>query len=66
MIYLTDDEALCENEENEHKINCLGIDRKLHMCYPWEDKTMCGIKILNKKLTAVDIVYRLSCYECTY
>jgi len=52
-------------DEDEYYIDCIGEDNKKHICYPWEDKCYCGVKILRKKLLRDD--WKLfSCWECTY
>lgn len=48
------------------KIYCLGIDYKIHRCYPWKDETICGVKIKRKKLLKNDFINYFGCYECTY
>lgn len=55
---------LCSDEE--HVINCIGSDRKLHVCLPWENTTKCGIKVIKKDLNKKDFTTHFSCYECTY
>lgn len=48
------------------RISCLGEDRKLHVCFPWDKITKCGVKIIKKDLTDEERVKYFSCYECTY
>ena len=55
-----------ERDSDPDYISCIGIDGKLHICYPWEDKCYCGVPVLRKKLLKNDDIYRSSCYECTY
>lgn len=46
-------------------VDCIGIDRKKHVCEPHKDVTKCGVEVKSKKVLASD--GRLfSCYECTY
>lgn len=53
------------NEKNY--IECIGIDRKRHVCEPDKDITVCGVKILKKKVTNKDIdLFPYGCYECSY
>lgn len=52
--------------EEEHYINCIGVDDKLHVCLPWEDKCKCGITVKNKEVKSQDWTTKYSCYECTY
>jgi hypothetical protein len=47
-------------------VPCIGVDDKLHVCFPWEDTAKCGLTIKNKNVKLRDIVSRYSCYECTY
>jgi len=49
-----------------NKIDCIGVDEKIHICLPWEDKTKCGIKVKMKVVKGPDYAKRFSCYECTY
>ena len=55
-----------KDKENKYLIRCIGQDRKIHMCYPWEDKTICGIKIIKKIIKPYDYKNKFFCYECTY
>jgi len=58
-------EELEIRDKDKHYIRCIGEDNKQHICYPWEDKCYCGIKVLRKKLLRDD--WKLfSCWECTY
>lgn len=50
---------------NQTYITCIGIDDKLHICYPYEEFCKCGVKVKSKKLSKNDYT-RYSCYECTY
>ena len=44
-------EADCDWQDNEvYYIDCIGIDRKRHVCEPHANKTLCGIDILKKKI----------------
>ena len=52
-------------DTDKNYISCIGIDGKQHICYPWEDKCYCGVKIIRKK-TLRDDWKRFSCYECTF
>jgi len=54
-----------ESKEKQ-EINCIGIDNKLHVCLPWENKTKCGLKVKIKIVKDLDYIKRFSCYECTY
>ena len=47
-------------------ILCIGEDRKIHLCKPNEDKTKCGVKVINKKPTGEQLAELYNCYECTY
>jgi len=60
--------AIMKDSSNKEDfvINCVGVDDKLHVCLPWDDKTFCGEKIKNKKVKPEDFLLRFSCYECTY
>ena len=55
-------------ESNEHTIDCIAADGKLHICLPWEDKTFCSekLEVKNKKIKDSERVKRFSCYECTF
>lgn len=57
---------IAEEEKGLVFINCLGVDDKLHVCRPHEDKTFCGVGIVRKKLLKDDFSMYYSCYECTY
>jgi len=52
-------------DNDKDYIPCIGIDRKQHICYPWEDKCYCGVPVLRKKVLKNDWE-KGSCYECTY
>lgn len=48
-------------------ISCIGIDEKKHRCISWEDKCLCGVKVLHKNPSPeLEMKYMFSCYECTY
>jgi 2C-methyl-D-erythritol 2,4-cyclodiphosphate synthase len=48
-------------------IDCIGVDRKRHVCEPDKNVAICGVKILKKKVTDRDReLFPYSCYECTY
>lgn len=51
--------------EDKIYIDCIGVDRKIHVCEPHKNTCKCGVKVLDKKVLNVD-KYRYSCYECTY
>lgn len=53
-------------EDEVYYIDCIGIDRKLHVCEPHETKTKCGIPILKKNPTWQDRAEIYSCGPCTY
>ena len=46
-------------------INVIGIDRKKHIAESHSNLTLCGIKILHKKVKESDNNLP-SCYACTY
>ena len=46
-------------------IRVLGVDNKIHMAEPHEDKCLCGANIKRKKLLPSDNKL-YSCYQCTY
>ena len=50
---------------DKNLIRCVGEDRKIHVCYPWENKCYCGENVLSKKPHDVATA-EFSCYECTY
>jgi hypothetical protein len=54
-----------EQKDDPKTIRCIGIDNLQHICYPWEDKCLCGVQILRKKLLKNDFEL-YSCYECTF
>ena len=54
------------DSDKDHYINCVGVDDKLHICLPWEDKCKCGIKVKSKRVTFQDWGKKYSCYECDY
>jgi len=51
---------------NTYEINCIGVDEKLHMCLPWQDITLCGMRVKIKTVKDFDWANRVSCYECTF
>jgi len=55
-----------EDTEKDYKINCVGIDDKLHICFPWEGKAVCGVKVKTKGVKEPDFVKKYWCYECSY
>jgi len=52
--------------EDEIQIECIGADRLKHVYRPHENKTICGVDILRKKLLKNDRIDHFCCYECTY
>lgn len=55
------------NSDNEVQyIDCIGTDRKQHLCLPWANKSVCGITIIKKNLNPKERATFCSCYECTY
>ncbi len=55
----------------KHPSDCyarvLGVDHKWHIALLWENKTCCGIDILEKNEDNVPKSKSyFSCYECTY
>tara|TARA_B100000809_G_C15103672_1_gene517892 strand:+ start:1817 stop:1990 length:174 start_codon:yes stop_codon:yes gene_type:complete len=57
---------MTDKQESPQQISCIGKDKKIHSCLPWEDKADCGAEIGNKKPTERDIEKAFSCYACTY
>lgn len=55
-----------EEEKECYYITVIGIDRKLHLALPWENKCKCGCKILKKNPTKQEKSKYFSCYPCTY
>lgn len=47
-------------------IQCIGVDRKIHVCEPHKDKTDCGVKVLRKEVYEQDYNKMFSCWQCTY
>lgn len=48
------------------EIECIGMDRKMHVCEPHELFTKCGVGVLKKKVADQERIKLFSCYECTY
>jgi len=60
-------DADCDWQDNEvYYIDCIGVDRKIHVCEPHASKTLCGINILKKNPSTKAIEGLYSCYECNY
>ena len=55
-----------KNGEDVYLVECLGKDRKRHLCLPFEDKTICGCEIFKKQVNEYDILNNFACYECLY
>jgi len=53
-------------DNQNHTIICIGVDFMLHVCFPWEKKTICGIKVKSKEVRDRDYRKRCSCYECSW
>lgn len=46
-------------------IDCIGVDRKKHLCEIDSDKCICGVDVFTKRIDENNNQY-FSCYECTY
>jgi hypothetical protein len=55
-----------ETKDIKDAIKCVGVDDRIHYCYPWEDKTLCGVKVKEKTVKKQDYTKRFWCYECTF
>lgn len=61
-----DDHYGHDDGNTPRSVDCIGVDRKLHVCLPWENVTRCGMKIIKKNITIEDREGKFFCYECTY
>lgn len=52
----------------EDTIECIAVDGKQHVCYPWSDVTYCeeALKVTQKNPPKRYKEGRFSCWECTY
>jgi len=53
-------------KEKESLVIVIGEDRKIHLAYPWENKTVCGVSIIDKTPSEKILQEKFSCYECLY
>jgi len=53
-----------KEEYAEYYIPCIGVDNKIHYCLPWDDITICGIKVIKKNVTDIDFGIKYTCYDC--
>jgi hypothetical protein len=47
-------------------IECIGIDRKVHIREPHKNICKCGMEVKRKKILKNDINMYYWCYECSY
>jgi hypothetical protein len=54
------------NENVIDPIEGIGVDGKIHLTVPWENKTICGIPIKHKSVSDFEIINLYHCVECFY
>ena len=54
------------NENVIDPIECIGVDGKIHLTIPWENKTICGIPIKHKSVSDSEIINLYHCADCFY
>lgn len=53
------------NDNLVETLECIGLaDNKRHRYIPWKDETICGQKILRKKVLSNDILTHYCCSIC--
>lgn len=46
-------------------VTCIGKDKLIHACKPWEDTCACGAK-KDKRYKTIDFTKHYWCYQCDY
>lgn len=49
-----------------NNIQRIGNDNAIHFCEPHSNLTLCGVKIVDKKIKPIDYINHYHCIECDY